>query len=62
MVKEVVMSKEIRIETVLIENAAREAGMTPEKFVSRIRSISLGREVCAHLVRIDGPESIYVCA
>ena len=56
------MSKEIRIETVLIENAAREAGMTPEKFVSRIRSISLGREVCAHLVRVDGPESIFVCA
>lgn len=54
------MNNTIRINTKIITKAARDAGMSPEKFVGRIRSISLGREVCAHLLRIDGPDSVFV--
>lgn len=53
--------KEIRIKTEMINKAARDAGMTPEKFIGRMRSISLGRAVCAHYSRTEGPVSVFVC-
>ena len=54
--------KTIKIETSTINAAAESAGMTAEKFVSEMRSISLGRKVCAHLQKVDGAFSVFVCA
>lgn len=54
--------KTIRIETKTINAAAKSAGMTAENFVSTIRSISLGRKVCAHFLKNDGAFSVFVCA
>lgn len=54
--------KTITIKTSTINSAAESAGMTAEKFISTMRSISLGRKVCAHLVRVEGLYSVFVCA
>ena len=54
--------KTIKLQTKMIEAAADAAGTTPEKFVSQIRSISLGRKVCAHLEKQDGDFSFFICA
>lgn len=54
-------NKTIRILTATINTAADSAGMTPENFVSRMRSISLGHKVCAHFQKFDGAYSIFIC-
>lgn len=54
--------KTIRIKTAIVNAAARESGMSAVEFVSKIRSISLGREVCAHLARVEGEYSVFVCS
>ena len=61
MVEEVLM-KTIKIETATINKAAAECGTTPEGYVSAMRSLSLGRKVCAHFKRTEGPMSVFVCA
>ena len=61
MVEEVTM-KTIKIDTETINKAAAECGTTPEGYISEIRSLSLGRKVCAHFKRIEGAMSIFVCA
>lgn len=53
--------KIIRIDTNTINRAAKEAGMSAENFVSRIRSISLGRKVCAHFIEHRNGNSIFSC-
>ncbi len=42
--------KNLKIKKSTIIAASKAAKLTPENFVSRIRSISLGRRVCAHLI------------
>ena len=54
--------KTIRIKTKTINAAAESAGMTVENFVSTMRSISLGRKVCAHFLKHEGDFSIFICA
>lgn len=54
--------KRITIDRTTIESAAKSAGMTPEKFVGTMRSISLGRRVCAHLLKVTGSSMTFVCA
>lgn len=54
--------KEIKLDTDTINTAAKKAGVTPEKFVSMVRSISCGRTVCAHFERTEGTKSVFVCA
>ena len=51
----------IRIKTAIVNAAAGEDGITAVEFVSRIRSISLGREVCAHFKGVEGDFSVFVC-
>ena len=51
----------IRLRTKIIEAAAKSANLTPEEFVAEIRSISSGRRVCAHLLRIEGEYSFFSC-
>jgi len=53
--------KTIRLKTDTINDAANEAGMSTEKFVSMIRSVSCGRKVCAHFIKFEGAYSIFVC-
>lgn len=53
---------EIKLNTETVNTAAKKAGTTPEKFVSMVRSISCGREVCAHFSHTEGPLSVFVCA
>jgi hypothetical protein len=53
--------KTIKIKTSIVDAAARESGMTAVEFVSRIRSLSLGRKVCAHLKCINGAYSVFIC-
>ena len=53
--------KTIKIKTSVVNAAARESGMTAAEFVSKIRSLSLGRKVCAHLERIEGEYSLFIC-
>lgn len=50
----------IRLNTEKLNAAARAAGMTAEEFVSTIRSISMGHEVCAHFLRTDGSQSVFL--
>ena len=52
----------IKIKTEIITRAAESCGLTPEGYVSRMRSISLGRKVCAHFKRTEGSFSVFVCA
>lgn len=54
-------SKTIRILTSTINDAAIAAGMSTENFVSRMRTISLGRKVCAHFQKFDGKYSVFIC-
>lgn len=51
--------KRISIDTKAVNAAAAERGCTPEEYVARLRSISLGRKVCAHLERTSGRKSIF---
>ena len=51
--------KQIKIETSIIEAAAKKAKTTPEKFVASICSISAGREVCAHFLKTEGEFSVF---
>ena len=44
----------VRLDAMRLEVAAKSAGVSIEKFVSEVRSISLGHEVCAHLEKIEG--------
>ena len=37
------------IDSDVVEKAAKARGLTAEKYVARVASISFGREVCAHL-------------
>ena len=53
------MLKVIKLKTSDLSKAAKAAGTSPEKFVSDIRSKSLGREVCAHLLRKEGAYSVF---
>ena len=53
--------KTIKIKTSVVNAAARESGMSAVEFVSMIRSLSLGRKVCAHLERIEGDYSLFIC-
>lgn len=53
--------KIIRIKTVIVNAAASVDGITAAEYVGRIRSISLGRKVCAHLKETDGEYSVFVC-
>ena len=53
--------KLITLKTSEIAKAAASAGTTPEKFVSVIRSKSLGRRVCAHLIKTIGSCSVFKC-
>lgn len=53
--------KTIRIKTSIVNKAAADLGITPEKFVSKMRSLSLGREVCAHLTKTQGAFSVFSC-
>jgi len=55
------MLKVIKLKTSDLSKAAEAAGTSPEKFVSDIRSKSLGREVCAHLLRKEGAYSVFLC-
>jgi len=43
-------SKTIKYPTKLINDAARDAGMTPEEYVAQTRSFFAGREVYAHFI------------
>ena len=52
--------KTIRIETHIVNAAAEADGITAEEFVSRIRSLSIGRKVCAHFKGFDGLYSVFV--
>lgn len=54
--------QEIKLNTKTINIAAKKAGTTPEKFVSMVRSISSGREVCAHFSHTEGDLSVFICA
>ena len=56
------MQKTIRIKTSVINAAAESAGMTAENFIGKMRSLSLGREVCAHFQKTEGDTSVFVCA
>ena len=51
----------IRIKSAIVNAAAVADGITASEFVSRIRSISLGREVCAHFSGVEGDYSVFVC-
>ena len=51
----------IRIKSAIVNAAAIADGITAVEFVSRIRSISLGREVCAHFKGVEGDFSVFVC-
>lgn len=53
------MKRYIKIDTNTINAAAKEAGTTPEKFVSRSLSISSGRSMCAHFERTEGSLSVF---
>jgi len=53
--------KTIKLKTTTINDAAKEAGMTTENFVGMIRSVSLGRKVCAHFKGFEGAYSVFVC-
>ena len=53
--------KLLKLKTTDLAEAAASAGTTPEKFVSDIRSKSLGRRVCAHFVKTSGAYSIFQC-
>ena len=61
MVEVEVYMKIIKIKTSIINAAAESAGMTAEDFVSKIRSLSVGREVCAHFKKNDGAYSVFIC-
>lgn len=54
-------SKIIKIKTRTINLAAIAAGMSAEDFVGEMRSISLGRKVCAHFVKAEGKYSFFTC-
>ena len=54
-------AKIIKINTRTINCAAREAGMSAEDFVGEMRSISLGRRVCAHFEGTEGKYSFFTC-
>lgn len=54
--------KKIRIKTSVINSAAKSSGMTAENFVGKMRSLSLGREVCAHFEKFDGEFSVFICS
>jgi hypothetical protein len=49
----------IKLKTSTIAAAAKAAGVPAAKFVAEIRSISLGREMCAHFEREEGEMSIF---
>lgn len=51
--------KIIKLETKVLEAAAKSAGVSPEKFVSEARSISSGRKVCAHFIKCDSVYSFF---
>ena len=53
--------KTLKLKTTELAKAARDAGTTPEKFICRIRSKSLGRKVCAHFVKTCGEYSVFKC-
>lgn len=42
--------KAIAINTMSVNLAAEERGLSAEEYVSRITTISYGRKVCAHLI------------
>lgn len=47
----------LNVNTLII--AARKAGTSMEEFVSQIRSLSLGRKVCAHFLRTENDVAIF---
>ena len=47
----------LNVNTLII--AARKAGTSMEEFVSQIRSLSLGRKVCAHFVRTENNVAVF---
>ena len=51
--------KKVSIDTKTVNAAAAERGFTPEEYVARLRSISCGRKVCAHLERKAGRKSVF---
>lgn len=51
--------KELKINTAKINLVAAERGMSAEKYVSRIVSLSFGQKVCAHFVESHNGESIF---
>ena len=51
--------REIKVKTLLIEQAAKIAKTTPEKFVGDSRSVSCGRKVCAHFTKKEGDYSFF---
>ena len=53
--------KMIRIKKSVINQAASAANVKPCEFVSKIRSISLGRKVCAHLVKETSDGHLVFC-
>ena len=55
------MIRTIKLKTADLKQAAAAAGTTPEKFVSGIRSTSLGRKVCAHFAGTQGAYSVFKC-
>lgn len=51
----------IKLETKTIAAAAESARMSQEEFVARIRTLSVGRKVCAHFLKTEGRYSIFIC-
>lgn len=51
--------KELKINTAKINLVAAERGMSAEKYVSRIVSLSFGQKMCAHFTGSHNGESIF---
>lgn len=49
----------IKLDTKTLSVAAYKAGTTMEEFVSQIRSLSLGRKVCAHFLYVEGDKAFF---
>jgi hypothetical protein len=49
----------IKLNTKTLSVAAYKAGTTMEEFVSQIRSLSLGRKVCAHFLYVEGDSAFF---
>lgn len=52
--------KTFSIDTKVLDRAAKVAGLTPEKFLSRFRSLQLGRRVYAHHRKTVGSKAVFV--